>query len=197
MKKLLLTIMATAALLAVDNAPAQTNTPPPSIPQDFLNMAQQVVDGPWGVGGFVGRNFTGEGTTIAAEILTYDLVTNVQDTGFSSGLIVGYSQLWHAHAEQLNDVSGGWQFSETGHPLSFVGTTFVTNIIATVDLYQVVATPRGTGNVGSITGTSVSVNLTEWENFHLNVVGLYESRSGQTGFNGNYGLLGLSITHAF
>lgn len=182
--------------LTITGVKAQTNTSP-SIPQDLSNLGGDVLNGPWGLAAGYGHSITGTGNNVAFEILTYDLVTNVNDTGFSSGAIAGYDQLWSTHQHQLNSVSGGWQFSETGHPLSFIGSTFLTNVLTTETVYQLIATPRGGSDVGSITGTSVDVEVGEWSGFHGNILGLYESRNGQSGFNGNYLLLGLGVSHKF
>jgi hypothetical protein len=185
-----------AALLAAVSLHAQTNTSL-SIPQDILNLGGDVLDGPWGIATGYGHSITGTGNNVGFEILTYDLLTNVQNTGFSSGIVVGYDQLWSTHQHQFNSLSGGWQFSETGHPLSFIGSTFLTNVVTTEDVFQLVATPNGGSDVGSITGTSVAVSVGEWSGFHGKILGLYESRNGQSVFNGNYLLGGLAITHGF
>jgi hypothetical protein len=168
-----------------------------SIPQDVITLSKDVAGGPWGLAGGYGHSITGVGNNVAFEVLTYDLVTNVQNTGFSSGAIAGYDQLWGNHLKLLNSLSGGWQFSETMKPFAFVGSTFLTNVEATVCAYQLVATPEAGNDIGSITGTSVAFNAGEWSGFHLKLIGLYEDRNGQGGFNGNYLLGGLAITHNF
>jgi hypothetical protein len=173
---------------------AQTNT---SIPQDLLNLGGDVLDGPWAVAAGYGHSITGTGNNVAFEVVSYDLVTNVNNSGFSSGVIAGLDQMWSAHAHQMNSLSGGWQFSETGKPLAFTGISALTNMTVTVDLYQLVATPRGGSDVGAITGTSLSLDVMAWKSFHLKPIALYENRNGQAGFDGNYLLGGLAITHAF
>jgi hypothetical protein len=191
-------ILAALICLFSFGAWAQTNsTPIQSIPQDVLNLAGDVGNGPWGVAGIYGHSVTGTGHNVAAVLISYDLVTNVQNTGFSSGLIAGYETLWGSGRKQLDTINGGWQFSETGHPLAWVGSTFLTNVVSTELAYQVVSTPRGGSDIGSITGTAVTVNVAEWSGFHLTVLGAYQNRNGQAGFNGNELLFGLAIKHKF
>lgn len=190
--KTIVTLLA-ALVLGAGKLAAQTN----SIPQDFLNLTGDVLNGPWGVATGYGHSISGGGNNVAFEIVTYDLVANVQNTGFSSGLIMGYDQLWSRNNSELNSISGGWQFSETGTPLAFTGVSWLKNITATVDLYQLVATPKAGNDVGSISGVSLSVDLYQLNNFHLKGVGLYENRNGQGNFNGNYLLAAVAVSHLF
>lgn len=189
MKKLILSInIGLAACLAS----AQS-----SVPQDILNVGTDILTGPWGASAVYGRSFSGEGKNLAGVIVTYDLVTNVDNTGFSSGPIFGYDEVFGLHQHEINTLSGGWDFGETGHPLSFIGSTVLTNIETTEIVYQLVATPRGGNDIGSITGTALTVNCGEWNGFHLKLLAAYENRNGQNQGNGNWGIIGGAITHKF
>lgn len=186
--------LAFVAMIAVLSARAQ------SLPQDGLKLIEDTASGPWGVAGGYGHSVTGIGNNVAFEVVSYDLMpsTNSSIPGFASGPIVGFDQLWSGGRKSLNSIGGGWDASYTGKPLTFVGKSFLTNVTATVMAYQLVATPRGSGSIGAITGTAVSVDTgVQWQGFHLKALGLYESRNGQTGFNGNYLLGGIAVTHDF
>lgn len=189
MKKLFCLI--TLISLSVCAGRAQT------IPQDALNLGGDFLNGPWGISTIYGRSFTGEGKNLAGVLVTYDLVTNDNNTGFSSGPIAGYDEVFGIHQHEINTLSGGWDFGMTGHPLSFIGTTSLTNIETTEIVYQLVATPRGGNDIGSITGTAFIVNVGEWNGFHGKLIAAYENRNGQNQGNGNWGLLGVAITHKF
>lgn len=189
-------LIGAAILLVAITSQAQTSTNSTSPLQDIINLAADVGNGPWGVYSGYGHSISGPGASLVFTGISYDLVTNAIDDGFGSGAIVGYDDTFTSHTHQINSVNGGWQVSWTGKPLSFIGSSVLTNVVATVMAYQVIATPEKGSAVGAITGTSISFDIGEWSGFHLKALGMYESRNG-TAFNGNWLCGGLAVAHKF
>jgi hypothetical protein len=160
-------------------------------------LATNVADGPWAVGGGYEHSTSGTGANVSFATLTYNLTPNISGSSFSSGPVLGYDDcMVHGHT-LVNSLSGGWSLSSSGRWFSFVGKTFLTNVVGTVTGYQLVATPRGSGPIGAITGTAVSLDVASWNNFHFKPTIVYNSRNGQAGFNGNFIGGALFISHDF
>lgn len=187
MKNIILII---AVLLAAITSHAQ------GVVQNVFKLGQSILNGPWAAGTGYGHSLSG-GNSVVYGVICYDFVTNVDNTGFSSGVIGGDDYLWKGNQHEQNTINGGFQIQETFKPLSFVGKTFLTNIVTTVSAYQLVATPKAGGTIGAITGTSLTIDLYSLQGFHLKVAGMYESRAGQGEWNGKYGLIGGFLTHSF
>lgn len=194
--------MAAAAicLLCAGNVQAQTNTNSNTgFFADLQALAQGAIDSPWGASAGFGRSTTGD-KDVAYILITDQLITNIDGTGFSSGPIVGYDELWMPHVKQINSLSGGWQLSLTENPFTFTKVSFLTNMVATELAYNLVATPRDSANsIGDIVGTAVMLDFYPkgFDGFHIKALGAYENRTGQGAFNGNYVLFGGVISRNF
>jgi hypothetical protein len=183
--------IALLAMIAVFSASAQ------NFQDGLVNVATNIIGGPWAVGGGFEHSTSGTGANVAFATVTYNLTPNIGGSSFSSGPIVGYDDCMISGKTLINSLSGGWSLSSSGHWFSFVGKTFVTNIVGTITGYQLIATPRGGGPVGAITGGSVSIDVGPVYNFHLKPTLVYNGRNGQAGFDGNFIGGALFISHDF
>lgn len=185
------------SLLAVTLCAFAGNLQAQTIPQDGYTLVADTLNGPWAVAGGFGKNLNGQGTA-AFGIVSYNLVPSTNGMGFNSGPIAGYDVTYLPHSKgQIYSLSGGWNASWTGKPFSFIGKTFVTNITGSAMAFQLVATPRGGSAIGAITGTAFTLDVYSFDNFHIKPMGIYESRNGMDGGNGNWLFGGLAVTHNF
>ena len=184
-------IIGLAVLLAGIQTQAQTN--PPSISGGIQEIGQAIASSTnWtGVAGY-GRSTKGN-RNLAFFDAAYNFNQNV-------GIVAGYDYLWSkGQVSQANVVKGGVTLSATIHPFAFVGSTFLTNVLATPFASDLLATPSGNNNsgIGNIVTAGVNFDLYSFKNFEL-VSGLqYENRMGQGYWDGHYGMVHLGISRRF
>jgi hypothetical protein len=191
MKKLLLI---GAVILAAITSQAQ------NFAGDVSQAVNDILDSPWAVGTGYGHSVTGTGNNVAYVTLADNFVSTTNATGtvgLSSGLLAGYDDLWSSHNSQFNSISGGFSVTLSDKPLTFIGTTYASNVCMNVSAYQLVANPKSGNDVGAITGVSVLFTLYDWKNFKFKVGGQYESRNGQGRWDGNYLLGSAFIAKSF
>jgi hypothetical protein len=174
---------------------ATTGTTSSSFSADFAATVNDIINGPWGFMGGYGHSLSGTGQSVAFGLLTYNFTSNTNGGGFNSGAIVGYDKLWGGHQDvtEINSFSGGWQISYSGNLASFD----LTNVTWIVTGFQLIATPQGNNAVGAITGVAFALDVYSFHNFDIMPTFIYESRNGQTHFDGNYGLVALAVTHGW
>lgn len=167
---------------------SQTNAP------SFSGGLREIADAGssstnWTIVGGAGRSTTGNKNLAFAD-LAYAFNDNV-------GAVVGYDYLWRPGADQLNAVKGGLTLQATIHPLAFIGSTFLTNVVGTPFVSALVATPRHGEDIGLITTAGINFDLYRFKNFSLDSGVQYENRTGQGEWNGNYIPLHLGISRKF
>lgn len=111
------------------------------------------------------------------------------------GVIVGLDYVHQAQQSDWNDVRGGISLSLPMHPFSFIGgTNFLTKLVATPFVADLLATPRSGAAIGNLVVTGAKVDLWNVGNFNLGLLGAYEHREGQGSADGNYALFGIALT---
>lgn len=137
-----------------------------------------------------GRSLTGN-KNLAFAAVAYGFNENV-------GVVLGYDTLWSKRITQQNSVKGGLTLQATIHPFTFIGTTFLTNVVATPFAGYLIASPKNSKDaLAQIATVGVNFNLLEFSRFVLDAGGQYENRTGQGIWSGNYILAHLGITRAF
>lgn len=114
------------------------------------------------------------------------------------GLIAGVEDLFaKGQHSQFSAVKGGLTLSYLVHPFAFLGSTALTNIVASPFVSDQIATPKGGANLGNLLIYGLNFNVTGFSNFEL-VAGVdYETRMGQGYWDGNYWLMHCGITRRF
>ena len=187
LKYLLATVAAT--LLAVSSQ-AQTNAP--TIQGGLQEMAQAITSMTnWSVVGGGGRSLTGQ-KWLAFGAVAYDFNQNV-------GVVAGVDGLW-AKGQQESDIAqGGITLKAPIHLFAFVGSTFLTNIVGSPFVSELMATPTGNTHspIGEVTTGGINFNFVQFKNFDFGGGFQVENRQGQGYWNGNYGLAHLELTRLF
>lgn len=154
------------------------------------------LNGPWfGSAGYDRGLHTGN--NVAYGIIGFDFVSST-NTGLTGGVIAGVENLWHGSVSSEQSLSGGFQVSYTGKPLRAIGMKFGTNVTATVAAFNLLATPKdGTAPVGIITGTSLTLEVYNFNGYEVGIQGNYLSRTGQGRWNDTYIGGGANVSHDF
>src|SRR5256885_3671893 len=134
-----------------------------------------------------GKSMNGGGNLVFAD-LAYNFNQNV-------GVILGIDNVYGGGRSDWNDVRGGISLSLPVHPFTFLGgTNFLTRITATPFVADLLATPRSGNAIGNVVVTGAKIDLWNFRNFNLGILGAYENRQGQGDRDGHYALIGLAIT---
>lgn len=191
--KTMKTLLIGAVLLAAVTLHAQ------NFALDLNNAGSDLLAGPWVVGGGFEHTTSGTGASIGFVAVSYNLTPATNNAiGFTSGPIVGYDDEFGSRlGSQQESLSGGWQVSSSGHWFSFIGKTFLTNMVGTLTVHQLLTTPHGGAPVGAVTGGAASLDVYSVDNFHFKPSFLYDNRSGQGKWNGNFLGGALFISHNF
>ncbi len=146
----------------------------------------------WTVAAGYGISLSGKARQLGFVDVAYNVTDNL-------GLIVGADYLWGGSSgdTEWNDVRGGLTLRARVHPFAFIGSTFLTNIVAIPFAADLIATPRSGDAVGNIIVAGAHWELYSIKNWELGALTAYESRSGQGDWNGNYGLIGITFSRKF
>lgn len=182
-----------AAILCCGLSTVKADTNSPSISGGIQEIGQAIAASTnWTVIGGYGRATAGNRNLAFADA-AYNFNQNV-------GIVAGYDYLWSkGQVSQANIVKGGITLSAPIHPFAFLGSTFLTNTIATPFVSDLLATPSGNNNsgIGNIVTGGVNFDIVSFKNFEL-VSGIqYENRMGQSYWDGNYILIHLGISRRF
>jgi len=146
----------------------------------------------WAVVTGAGRATTGN-RDLAFAAVAYNFNNNV-------GVVLGEDYLWSkGQASQQNALKGGVTLSATIHPLAFVGSTFLTNVVGTPFISGLASQPVGgsSANIGTIAATGIEFSVATVKNFNV-ILGLgYENRTGSGFYDGHYGLATLGLKRSF
>jgi len=114
------------------------------------------------------------------------------------GLIAGVEGLYSKGTKsQFSAVKGGLTLSYPLHPFAFLGSTPLTNIVASPFVSDQIATPSGGSNLGNLLIYGLNFNVVEFANFEL-IGGVdYETRTGQGYWDGDYWLIHAGISRRF
>ncbi len=152
----------------------------------------------WSVLGGGGHSVTGS-KSIAFAQLDYQFNGPV-------GLVLGYDYLWapkwakaqdNGHSTQLEAVNGGVTFSAQIHPFAFIGSTFLTNVVVSPFAAEKLATPKNGNAIGALTDAGFTYDFVQLGNFEFSGAAIYENRSGQGYWDGNFGMVSLMFTRLF
>lgn len=145
-------------------------------------MANAMTSGTnWTMIGGYGHSLKGKNNLAFAD-LAYNFNSNV-------GVVVGYDDLWTTGASQFNAVKGGVTLQTEIHPFAWTGVSWLSDIKGQPFLGALIATPRGGGNIGTILTTGINFEVVDFSKYSLDLGVQYESRSGQSGWDGGYGLV--------
>jgi len=164
--------------------PASAN----AVTAGFEAIGQAVLDSTnWTVATFAGAD-----TTFAKYIVGVEAAY-----GFNQyvGLVAGVEDLFSkGHQSQFSAVKGGLSLQFPLHPFAFLGSTALTNVVASPFISDQIATPSGSANLGNLTIEGLNFNLVGFSNFEV-VGGVdYEQRTGQGYWNANYWLVHFGIS---
>lgn len=188
MKKTLLTLGA-AAMLAATTVTAEES---PTISDGLKEIGQAIANSTnWNIVAGGGHSVKGNNWLVFGDVV-YNLNENV-------GLVAGVDGLFSGNEHSANIVKGGITLSLPMRPLAFVGSTFLTNIVATPYVGDMLATPTGgdDSDIGNLTVAGANFNLFSFKNFELNAGAGYENRQGQGRWDGNYIFAHLGISRNF
>lgn len=144
----------------------------------------------WAVFTGYGHSINGIGRNLAFLDVGYDFNDYV-------GAVVGYDYLWGNGGHELNGVKGGLTLQLPMHPFAFLGTSFLTNLVARPLVFDYVATPQGGSTVANIAGAGVDFNVYSWGNLEIHAGVDYETRTGDGAWDGNYVAGHLAISRNF
>lgn len=180
-----------ASFALVGPAQAQTNTSSGSFGDGLKIMANALSSGTnWTAIAGYGRGLTGNKNVAFADV-AYSLNQNV-------GVIAGYDVLWGGGQHEANSVKGGVSLQTSIHPFAFIGTTFLTNVVATPFAADCLATPKdSSAGIGNIVTTGANVDIYAFSKFEVNVGAQYENRTGQGRWDGGYALFHAGLTRKF
>lgn len=179
----LLCLLCALCVLSVNPARADVTSGLQEIGQSLANSTN------WTVASGYGHSLAG-GNNVAFAVAAYDFNQYV-------GLVAGEEYLWSSGGHSLNSVKGGITLQLPMHPFTFIGTSFVTNIVATPFVADLIATPQNGNAIGNITATGVNFDLYQFSKFEI-VAGIeYANRSGQGNFDGHYLSFHLGLSRRF
>ena len=196
MKKMFQTLCVAACVLATVSSPSQITNAPAASPTsasfgDGLKIIGDAVSSSTNWTAITGYGHSTKGqNNVAFAALAYNFNANV-------GLVAGYDYLWSGQSHTFNSVKGGVTLQLPMHPFAFLGSTVLTNIVATPFVADMVATPQSGSTIGNLISTGINFDVYAWKNFEI-VSGLqYEQRNGQGGWDGNYVLFHLGLSRRF
>ena len=114
------------------------------------------------------------------------------------GLIAGVEGLYSKGTKsQFSAVKGGLTLSYPLHPFACLGSTPLTNIVASPFVSDQIATPSGGSNLGNLLIYGLNFNVLAFANFEL-VAGFdYEQRTGQGFWDGDFYLIHAGLNRRF
>jgi hypothetical protein len=143
----------------------------------------------WSVATGYGRGFSGKDNNLAYADLAYNFNNNV-------GVVVGDEIIFGLGKPQVSTAAGGITLNATIAPLGFLGGSF-TNYTGKFWVSDLIATPRNGNALGNLIVSGISFDITSFKNFELGTSIGYENRQGQGRYDGNYGLIMLTLTRKF
>lgn len=143
----------------------------------------------WYAGGGYGRGLTGNKSVAFADV-AYNFNENV-------GVVVGMDTLWGGAAGQTEIVKGGVTLSLPGHPLAFTGISYLAAVQGRAFVSDLLATPKNGNTLGNLIVTGYEFDLYTVSNFELYLAVMYENRSGQGYWDGNYAMIQGGISRRF
>lgn len=198
MKKLITLLAACFALAGYSQI---TNSSPvsPSFSQGAQIMLDSVLHATnWTVVGGYGRSLESStklgNKNVAFAAVAYNFTENV-------GLIAGYDTLWSGSgatkSSTFNALKGGLSLQLPTHPFAFVGSTFLTNVVATPFVADLLATPKSGDAIGNIVTAGINFDLWAVKNFEIVGGVQIEKRTGQGDWDGKYALFHLGVSRRF
>lgn len=191
MKKLVIVGLFVGSLVC-SKAQTLSTTPPPTL----TGGLQQIADAAGSATNWAALAGYGQGINNGAKKLYFaDLSYNFTPL---VGLVIGGDELSaHDQVSQQNVVKGGVTLSMPSHIFAFLGSTFMTNVVTTPFVADLLATPTSGNTVGNIVDTGMSIKLFDISNFKVEFEGHYENRSGEGFYSGNYWGVSLALRRAF
>lgn len=175
-----------ALSIAATTVPAQTNNP--TLLGGIKEIGGAIATATnWTATAGYGHATKG-GNSLAFADVGYNFSENV-------GLVLGLDNMYGGGKSEWNDVRGGISLSLPVHPFAFLGgTNFLTKVVATPFVADLLATPRSGDSIGNLIVTGAKIDLWKIKNFEVGILGAYEKRSGQGEWSGNYFLVGATLS---
>lgn len=194
MKKTIGSIIGAVLFMAAVTVQAQTNTLP-SLPQGIQLLMQGITSGTnWAADVGYGRStknmLTSKGKNIAFVQALYNFNQNV-------GVVAGYDWLWNKNGDNANSVRGGITLEQPMRLFSFVGSTFLTNVVSTPFVQDLIATPHAGNAIGNVIVAGADFKFVTFANFSFDGGIEWENRQGQGYWDGNYLMGHLAIVRRF
>lgn len=186
-----LAIITVSALALAANAQTTNQVTNYMPPLNWVQLAGQEIatSTNWVVVGGYGHTVKGTGKNLIFGEVGYNFNNY-------AGLIGGYDYLWGSNKHQFNSVYGGLTLQLPMHPFTALGSTFLTNVVATPFVFDQVAT-SSSSTVANITGVGIDFSVTSFANLELHAGVSYEKRVGDKVWDGEYGLIHLAVTRNF
>ena len=102
------------------------------------------------------------------------------------GLILGEDVLFGKGKPSYNALKGGVTLSATIHPFAIIGSTWLTNVVGTPFVSDLLATPRAGNDIGNIVVTGCAFDIVPLKNWEFRIAPDFEKRSGQGQWTRNY-----------
>lgn len=100
-----------------------------------------------------------------------------------AGALVGYDYLSGSGKHEVNGLRGGLTLQAPTTPFASLGYT---NLVATPFVYDEVATPQNGNTIGNVLGGGLDFKLATVSKINLHAGIIYENRTGDGVFDGNY-----------
>lgn len=176
---------------AVPGSATFSTTPPASFGAGVSEIGKAITSSTnWAILGGYGHSVDSGDKNIVFADLAYNFNDYV-------GVVIGYDYLWDGQGHELNSLKGGATLQVPLHPFTFIGSTFLTNIVCTTFVGDLIAQPQNGSTVANIVTTGVNFNLYAIKNLELCAGVQYEKRTGDGRFDGNYALLHIALTRNF
>lgn len=170
--------LALIALLALVSMPAMAQT------NGLFTGIEQTANALVGVTNWNFATGYGRATTGNRNLAFTDILYNISE---NVGFVVGGDYLWSKNNGQFNTLKGGVTLQVPVHLFAFLGSTFLTNAVATPFGSELIAQPSGnTVGVGNIVLGGMKMDLATVSNFKLSLGAFYESRVGQGKWDASY-----------
>jgi hypothetical protein len=164
--------------------------PPSQFYAGWLLMAQAMaVSTNWALVGGYGHSFSGIGRNIAFG----EVGINFNDY---VGAVLGNDYLFGAGNHQFNSLSGGMTITLPLHPFAFLGSTILTNILVKPVAFDQVAT-SSSSTVANLMGIGMDFDVYLISNFSVHAGIDYEKRTGDSRWDGDYGLVHIALSRYF
>lgn len=172
--------MSVIVFCSCNKAKAQTTNTAPTLQGGLQELATAVTASPTNFAPIVGyeRGLKGD-KSIAFGGVAYQIVS-------STALYVGYENARVDGKSTANMVKGGVNFSADLYPLKGWESAWAGFGKLKVSPFAFAGMATGSGSAEALLATGAKVDVWHYKAFTLDLAGIYENRSGNSDFEGNY-----------